>query len=1040
MATYGNSFEETIALVTAGTEIFQNKSQQISRGLNTIGARITKNADALKQYNIDVYDTNGELRSTYDILKDLKSKWDDLSSSEKTNLGLTLAGTNQYKVFSAVMSNFGKAIDVVERAQVAEGSAMRENEKYMKSIEAKTNLLKASVNEFVLGNGGLGDAYKKILDITTAIVDFINKIGGLPTILTTIITLVGVLNTKSIIGFITTLTSKLSYLTTQTIPILIENLKGMLSGVESTTIGFEGLAVSASTAQLALGAVIAVIGIAVIAMHNYNESIKETLENGYSVAQQQESLNDEFSKLYSKINNQSTSLSELKEVYSSLGGSQEEVNELLATENGLRDENIRLLRQQMIENAKAYIANKDNQNAYYTALSEKYGVKVKKGENSGTIENMDGFERAMRTTRQDKETDYELLSIIHENTDPNSRKYSREQKQLNELKEELDLYNESISTFEEQTRIANMTVDDFDDSIFKLSEDVENSENAFEDTEVLLGHLADTINDLKFLTDGYGTSLSSISDSYSALCSAIDEYNENQSLSLDTIDKLMALDSDYLMILEEQNGKLEFSANKFWEVVKAKIEDAKETIYSTAVKKLDALETQAHGDATSDDTESIKDNTDALIKNSEAVYENAKAQALASGDSEYVKKAKAIVSETEQAISLLEKLKVSVGGVDKASSKASGSTSKATDEITKKISILKDKISDIKDEYSKQIDAIKKLKDAKTKEIDAQIKALEKEKDARQKYWDDILDNNEKENKERERAIELEEKLEALALAQQKRLYVLKDGKFQYTQDDSAVSNAQQDYADTVADQDAEREREKLEALKDAEMESYDARLSALKDYKEQCQAEYDAQIEMLENQRDALIESYNNEVEIWENRKSQYDSALEAQKNYNNQSLAEARKYVSEYNSIMNGRVDRNAQKAEYYYNQQNIRDNRYASGSDYIGEDQIALVGENPKYKELVIGSKLNNDQGILMNLKRGMGVVNAESTQTLAKLFSNAKGLGGVSQNTTNSNNGTSISINSISLPSVKDGNDFVNYLQNFSTDMTQLAYSR
>ena len=37
MATYGNSFEQTIGLVTAGTEIMVGRSSQVARGLNKIG-------------------------------------------------------------------------------------------------------------------------------------------------------------------------------------------------------------------------------------------------------------------------------------------------------------------------------------------------------------------------------------------------------------------------------------------------------------------------------------------------------------------------------------------------------------------------------------------------------------------------------------------------------------------------------------------------------------------------------------------------------------------------------------------------------------------------------------------------------------------------------------------------------------------------------------------------------------------------------------------------------------------------------------------
>ena len=116
------------------------------------------------------------------------------------------------------------------------------------------------------------------------------------------------------------------------------------------------------------------------------------------------------------------------------------------------------------------------------------------------------------------------------------------------------------------------------------------------------------------------------------------------------------------------------------------------------------------------------------------------------------------------------------------------------------------------------------------------------------------------------------------------------------------------------------------------------------------------------------------------------------------------------------------------------------YASGKGSVGDSEIAVVGENPKYRELVIGSKLNNDQGVVMNLKRGSGVVNAGATNTLASIFNSLNGQKSVGQPVSNSSQSMSIQIGSISLPEVKDGQGFVDYLQNFSADITQQSFRR
>lgn len=136
MATFGNSIEQTTALLTAGTTIFQNKSQQVARGLQMIATRVTKSSEDLGKYGVAVKDANGELRSTYDILVDLKPKWDEMSSTEKVALGNTLAGVNQYKIFAAVMNQMDTAVEAYNDALNSSGSTMAQNAIYMESLEA----------------------------------------------------------------------------------------------------------------------------------------------------------------------------------------------------------------------------------------------------------------------------------------------------------------------------------------------------------------------------------------------------------------------------------------------------------------------------------------------------------------------------------------------------------------------------------------------------------------------------------------------------------------------------------------------------------------------------------------------------------------------------------------------------------------------------------------------------------------------------------------------------------------------------------------
>lgn len=92
MATYGNSFQQVIGLVTSGTEIMQGRASQVARGLSTIAARIVKNQDALAEYGIQVEKIDGSLKSTFDVLSELKPKWDAMTDAQRVALGDTIAG------------------------------------------------------------------------------------------------------------------------------------------------------------------------------------------------------------------------------------------------------------------------------------------------------------------------------------------------------------------------------------------------------------------------------------------------------------------------------------------------------------------------------------------------------------------------------------------------------------------------------------------------------------------------------------------------------------------------------------------------------------------------------------------------------------------------------------------------------------------------------------------------------------------------------------------------------------------------------------
>ena len=190
----GNSIDQTLGVVTAITEQTRNASKS-ARAANTIFSRLAQvvdeNSDTGKKlteiYNnlgIALYDSSGQMRSTYDILADLASQWGSLDKNTQQYIAITSAGTNQLNNFLALMNNFDHAAEATATSINSAGSAMRENEAYQESLEYQTNNLKATFQdlannvidkELISSVLKLGDSFLKLANTDIGVL--VTKIG-----------------------------------------------------------------------------------------------------------------------------------------------------------------------------------------------------------------------------------------------------------------------------------------------------------------------------------------------------------------------------------------------------------------------------------------------------------------------------------------------------------------------------------------------------------------------------------------------------------------------------------------------------------------------------------------------------------------------------------------------------------------------------------------------------------------------------------------------------------------------------------------------
>lgn len=1161
LQTLGNTQDEVMGLLTAGTEQLTGQASKVGKGLQTIGINIAQVATEAGELSYEVGNTTktislldeatGDMRSTFDVLSDIAKDWNSMTDAQQTAISNALAGKTRFDVFAAVMTRFDDAISATTTSMKSFGSAEEENAKYMESMSAKIALLKQQFQELVLGDGGLEKVGKIFLDLGINTLKLVNDLGGLKTVLVALVGVIATIKADSVLNGLTKITNIIPNLIANvgklgTVFNLIvssqidEALSGGAIQAMSLSQALQAAGVSASVAQVAIGGLFAVLTAGIAIYSRLKQEQEQATQNAIDSANSFKSYSDTLGNTLSKIQSESTTKSQLLEINKSLNDSYDNESEKLKDINDLRAENVELLHQEAVAKAE----QTQHEIGAEATKQRRYLQSSNIGQESDyeRVEGLTGTpeERLKKATGSLKEFEANQENL----SNAELRRYSALSSYYNKLSADVENAKNVVETYDEAQKIANSSTDEWSKTVQENSAELENqgSQVQFTDEEIqqyaddmgisfeeakdqlksFNGGIDDTATDIDTLAKSIGVSVDElqnfadtmglsidsaaeilprfnewneavddIQSSYEILTQAVEEYNEQGGYTTDTLQQLLTLDPAYLAALQEENGQLTINTQMLMTKVQAQAEEAKQIIYNTAIEKLNAVASGEAGNATetagqqhNNAVAGIDAETGSLNENTKAKLANAVAEARGRGGGASEGEINKILSEMTNQLKAVDNwANTTAKNFSKGMGKAAKATNKATKAVKEQKSAtetLKDKYKTVIDfiikQYDKQIDKIKEAKDAAIKSVESQIKALEKEKDskvkaidaeitalqrerdAREKYWQDQLDKLEKENDERERNIALQEKQQALALAQQTNVMVLKDGQFQYTQDETAVSGAEQDLAQQEDQNEYERQKELIEELRDTELEWYDERIQSLEDYKDQVEEYYENQIEQLEEYKEYLEEYYEAQIEALKAEKDAVNETLEEgvanQQEYWDKMKEQLQSFVEEWNALVGEMTFPNISgsgislsavggKITASMGGKSTGDNKvsaYASGKGSISDSEIAVVGENPKYRELVIGSKLNNDQGVVMNLKRGSGVVNAGTTNTLASIFNSLNGQKSVGQPVSNSNQSMSIQIGSINLPEVKDGQGFIDYLQNFSADITQQSFRR
>lgn len=567
MATFGNTYSQSIGMMVGATEILQGKATSVGRGISSIGSNLAKMANGAGELSFKVNGTTksinllnestGDMKNTFEILEELSKSWDQMSKAEQTSLGLDVAKKQQLPVFNALMINFNKAVEASNVALNSQGSAMKENARQADSIKVKLNALRAEFENLVLGEGGLSKFLKLLIDSGTALLKFANSDVGKATAVFSA--------TMAIIKLAPVLFAKF---TASTLALQLG-----LDSATIATVGFSGaikaLTVAMASNPLFVGAVVVSTA---FAFSNIIDDATETTE-----------------ELNTKIDNLTSSLKDLKTERDSLANNK---NLTEAQENHLKlldaeiANNERILQQ---EKEKAYLKyqnqqeNSNNINNY----SFEYAATGNVFDKDNNVRKQASLNDLMLTYKDLNNVQAESLEQEKDLADKKDvlvksiipyikqlKEWKESAIELSEIDEQrlslgeqiLDSYGVSLDAIKKSTDAQeeyNSMMDLSDDEVsefakaLKMSSDefIENA-NAMGLSLSQYGEYATANQQIQKLTDDTNSSIDGLQSALGVAKQAFDEYNKSGSLTLDTFQSLLAISPDYLTALINENGQV----------------------------------------------------------------------------------------------------------------------------------------------------------------------------------------------------------------------------------------------------------------------------------------------------------------------------------------------------------------------------------------------------------------------------------------------------------------------------------------------------
>ena len=137
-----------------------------------------KAADAMKTLGVDVYDSQGNMRSMNDILGDLNKSMDGMTSEEKANIISTIFNKTDLSSVNALLANTGDTWDSLQQSITDSGGAAQQMaDTQLDNLQGQLTILKSALEGLAISFGEL--LMPAIKSIVTAVQGFVDKLNSM---------------------------------------------------------------------------------------------------------------------------------------------------------------------------------------------------------------------------------------------------------------------------------------------------------------------------------------------------------------------------------------------------------------------------------------------------------------------------------------------------------------------------------------------------------------------------------------------------------------------------------------------------------------------------------------------------------------------------------------------------------------------------------------------------------------------------------------------------------------------------------------------